>query len=141
MTKQKNAVSATAARILRKAVKHILAMPTRYDQNEIITKVKAGEPFAFSSVGHFKAPTCGTVGCLAGWVTLLDLGLNEASKVDALRYAADKLELTAYQRERLFGGVHSWPNKFSAAYDNAKTPRGVARVAQRRVEHFIKTGD
>jgi hypothetical protein len=33
----------------------------------------------------------------------------------------------------------TWPLKFALAYTKAKTLRGKARVAVRRIDHFIKT--
>lgn len=34
---------------------------------------------------------------------------------------------------------HFWPIKFKTAYSNAKTARGRASVAAKRIDHFIKT--
>jgi len=138
---KKNAVSVEAAGWLRKAVKHILAEPRRYDQDRTLMKVEPGKQFYYTTIGAYKAPACGTVGCLAGWVTALSLPLDESMRVEPVSYASDKLGLNPYQRDTLFGVVERWPTKYSDQYCAAKTPKQVARVAARRVEHFIKTGE
>ena len=137
---KKNAVSAKAARLLRKAVAHILEEPRRYDQNEVLTFQEPGTPFGYSYLGKtYKTPPCGTIGCLAAWVTALSW--PKAKGVNAILYATRKLGLTSEQRWSLFGSVSNWPDKFAKAYRAAKTPRAVAKVAQKRVEYFIKTGE
>lgn len=138
---KKNAIDAKRARILRKAVAHILEEPRRYDQNEPIVSCGPGEKFVYSVLGAMKAPRCRTIGCLAGWITIQSLGLKKSLYVNPIDFAADKLNLDSFQTDALFGEICEWPEKFAKAYHNAKTPRAVAKVAQRRVEHFIKTSE
>ncbi len=139
--KTKDAVSPKVARMLRKVIAHILDEPLRYDQDEVLVYQEPGESFFYTIIGERKVPQCGTIGCLAGWVTALSLSKKKAEEVDPIKFAANKLGLSGYQRNSLFGGVFSWPEQFADAYHRAKTPLQVARVAAKRVEHFIKTGE
>jgi len=44
------------------------------------------------------------------------------------------------QTRRLFGSTIDWPEKFRTAYNNANAyTKARARVAERRIKHFIKT--
>ncbi len=82
------------------------------------------------------------IGCLAGWVTALSLSKKKAEAVvDPISFAAQKLGFSDEQRSGLFGSTADWPLKFSQAYHRAKTPLQIAKVAAKRVEWFIKTGE
>lgn len=138
---KKNAVSAKAARLLRRVARHILAEPCRYDQNAELSFLTPGMPY---KDGHV-VPACGTIGCIAGWVTAL-VADNPRNVDDPLDFAAHALGLDHDQKWILFDSVTAtdddyWPSRYAQAYVDAKTPRGRARVAARRIEHFIKTGE
>lgn len=138
----KNAVSPKAARLLRKVAAHILEEPKRYDQNEVLWRWEPGELFSYSYTGTYKAPKCGTIGCLAGWVCVLSLGAEKAADyIRPIEFASQKLGLTSAQELSLFGTVTDWPVQFSERYMAAKTQRQVALLAKDRIEHFIKTGE
>jgi len=110
-------------------------------------------------------PVCGTQACLAGETVL---ALNKAEIhfnggiilfSDPLKElkespsyggqieqaAAEELELTTAQKQRLFFFKNwtvlkrGWPDNFQHMYENAQTPQGRLYAAIRRVEHFIKT--
>lgn len=133
--------------LLRKIQKHILAEPLRYNQNATIARGDPGGEVCMDvgDVEVQKAPTCGTIGCLAGWAHLLSIPENK--RVNAkFSYAKARaaLGLTLQEAQRLFSYVYSyspgvWPERFVAAYRNAKTARQRARVAVQRIDHFIKT--
>jgi hypothetical protein len=140
---KKNAVSPQGARLLRRVAKHILAEPLRYEQNEIMSVGKPGEVFKSNHL----YPACGTVACIGGWVELLTtknpkrllrrgyfLSYKKISRLLGVAYD-DVERLVSYTRD---GG---WPDQYEDAYRIAKTPRGRARVAANRIEHFIKTGE
>lgn len=115
-------------KLLRKIQKHILAEPKSYDQNAIISE------------------TCGTIACIGGWAFLLGGGVRTPS-VNELSDARDFLGINREQGDRLFEYVTTsrlessmaWPAKFIRQYLAAKTPRGRANAAVRRIDHFIKT--
>jgi len=132
----KYAIPVKTVKLLRRVEAHILEEPRRYDQNNIICKLKPGTEYR---AGH-TVPPCGTVACIGGWIQLLtkkrphhhDLPLESMARqlgVSATAMGA----LCAYTYEGL------WPAQYIAAYERAKTPRARARVAVRRIEHFIKT--
>lgn len=144
-TKAKDAVSPRVARMLRKVIAHILDEPLRYDQDEVLVHREPGESFFYTTIGEQKVPQCGTIGCLAGWVTALSLSKKKAAGLtsfsDPISFAAQKLGFSDEQRSGLFGSTADWPLKFSQAYHRAKTPLQIAKVAAKRVEWFIKTGE
>jgi hypothetical protein len=143
---KRNAVSAKGARLLRKVAAHILEEPERYNQNATIER---GEPGSLCypwdrGGGHY--PACGTIACIGGWLTILT-SKREVEGMASFRRLSWALGVPEAQAERLFAYVgdtecdEGWPIKFAQAYNNAKTARQRARVAVRRIEHFIKTGE
>lgn len=103
------------------------------------------------------APSCGTTGCVAGWVMALEHGAackedfyNDDSRLlfSFAEAAAEVLGLTLYQARKLFylsyeeedddDGLR-WPISFSKDYLNAKTPRERADATIARIKHFIAT--
>lgn len=137
-------------KLLRKIQKHILAEPKRYEQNVTITYGIPGEEIVADEsnpepellkAGGF-AP-CGTAACIGGWGQLL--GMKRPSKTFNWEQARRALGLDHSQAAKLFAysfetdEIHSWPEKFRLAYAKAKTQRQKARVAVRRIDHFIAT--
>lgn len=106
-------------------------------------------------------PPCNAVMCIAGhanYAVMLrerpDLSLydpeteesnwNAIDEMNTLSIAGERLGLDAGQRQRLFylkswGFDEGWPRKFERQFLEAKTPAGRARIAARRIDHFIKT--
>lgn len=141
--------------LLRKVEKQILDEPRRLDMNQWGITNEPNEQF----------PACKTQGCIAGWTCMLsDKGLWKSlvqksrsgdyteRRLDMFlpgfvpsEKAAKLLNLTEKQADNLFyfklwkSGVSGWPEKYSNAYDKAKTPAGRARATVNRIEHFIKT--
>lgn len=124
-------------RALRKVQEQILAAPKNF-----------GMAYYFDI-----DPECGTVCCIAGYAVLNAKLMKEYTpgffrptpKAEALhllggpRYAAmHALRLDDRQASALFY-AYRWPPKFFDAYKKAKTPRGRASVAARRIDHFIAT--
>jgi hypothetical protein len=138
---KRNFVGAKGARILRRVARHILAEPLRYDQN---ATVEHGIPGEFRTGFNRIVPECGTVACIGGWIALL--GAKNPKRVRSLqppklaRTLGVPLEnmcyLIAFVRNN-----YGWPEKHRTAYNRANTPRQRAKVAARRIEHFIKTGE
>ena len=115
--------------------------------------------YFFTDVNHFnnkyelkreKIPNCGTAGCIAGWAVALEefqgspAEAYKAYSRSPHRRAQFLLDLTEIEAERLFyltpSAHESWPPQFREAYQAAKRLRDRARVAARRIDHFIKTG-
>lgn len=129
-------------KLLRKIQKHILAEPKRYDQDRWLLTGKDIDDY----VPARQIPACRTVGCIAGWACVLS-NKPLARKFEAGDIAKTLLGLDDSQAKKLFSPVYNlfgdpsqWPAKFVDAYQNAKTATGRARVASRRIDHFIKTG-
>lgn len=102
---------------------------------------------------HHGGPPCGTIGCIAGWASVLKEKMNlgkGATLVTAALVAQNEpqtmhnlgreaLGLTDAQADRLF--YHwDWPSKYEEAYDMAKTPTARVRATCARINHFIRTG-
>src|SRR5579871_4839038 len=133
---KKNFVNAKGARLLRKVAKHILAEPRRYDQDVWRLKGRPGER-CWASDGEY--PACGTVACIGGWINTLTHARGDA--VYNTDRACSQIGVSHEGMDRLFGTFDDWPKRYARAYENAKTQAGKARVAARRIEHFIKTGE
>jgi hypothetical protein len=97
-----------------------------------------------------RGPSCGTVGCIAGWVVLGQFS-NKALKAmnsnDIMTVvenceddAAEMLGLTRPEAEKLFFADY-WPDPFLVQYDTARTKAAKAAVAVRRIRHFLETGE
>lgn len=150
---KKETLSAKAIRLLRKVEAHILEEPKRYNQNtvcEIYSPARIKQRKGWGGDVSF-IPPCGTVACIGGWVNVLS-GHRRSKNLDL---AKKTLGLTEEQSDRLFAGIcyepefdcvelgdtsRQWPERFQVAYFKARTAAGRARVAVRRIEHFIKTG-
>lgn len=108
-------------KLLRKIQKAILAKPERYDQNETC----------------FPNSSCGTKACIGGWVQHFTKSADWGTRLGLDEAQLWRLCSGTEPKGFVFG--HKWPLKFLDAYKNAKTPAGRARVAVRRIDHFIKT--
>lgn len=123
-------------KLLRKVQKHILEEPRRINMNTVISYVDPSDK---------ESPPCGTVGCIAGWTNIL------SRNPDGYMYdAAAALDLNPAQKRRLFTEPFytgkkkfpadtTWPAKFAARYEKAKTAKTRAKVTSERIDHFIKT--
>lgn len=96
-------------------------------------------------------PPCGTVGCIAGWASLLNGAHIKEDKhgfynehgeaIPVGQHAADILNITDYEANRLFY-VEDWPLEFLNDYDRIGDDNfeGRAAVTTARIRHFIETG-
>ena len=91
-----------------------------------------------------KVPVCGTVACIGGSTQILC-----DTRARCNRAMGRILGLTPNQAGGLFyrweadddpyGGKFKWPEKFSAAFERAKTPYGKAMVAVRLLKEVVRT--
>jgi hypothetical protein len=79
--------------------------------------------------------------CLAGFiVALAPQEIAEQFASMEIDYAAAKIaDLTDTQSENLFR-PWNWPGSYFSEYGDADTFEGQAKAVERRIEHFIKTG-
>ena len=139
---KKNEVSAKAARIMHRAVRHILQEPRRYCQSDIMSEGAKGDLYSQWQGREWKFPACGTVGCFGGWIYLLEKKRARVRKGESeLEFATRVLGLSSAQSDSIFGLASDWPQPFRDRYYNSKTHAAKARVLQSRVEHLIKTGE
>lgn len=90
---------------------------------------------------------CGTAACIGGWVCHLS-SRHQQIKTTSRQYrhssssvyarARSLLAINDDQAERLFGDSN-WPEPYRTRYDNSKTALTRAKVAARRIDHFVKT--
>lgn len=148
MPTKKMAVAPKVAALLRRVEKRILEEPRRFDMSD----------WVYPSDGMWPdGPPCGTVACIAGWVALDRVPASKLKKMTrreffilgdefhprSARARACKalgIDPESSVPANLFG-VNNWPDKYRIAYNNARTPKGHAGVAVRRIEHFIETGE
>jgi hypothetical protein len=140
MKKQKRKLN---VRLLREVTKHILEEPRRLVMRHVsITPYSDESSFSGDGCRAQEYPPCGTAACIAGWTMLLsgekpyDARTQKSS--DTTR-AGKLLGIDDDEQDALFF-VSEWPHQFFHRYWNAGTPRGRAKIASDRIEHFIKTG-
>lgn len=94
-----------------------------------------------------RAPSCGTVGCIAGWTAILAKRKSGSIRLTAHQFiggatasvvAECALKLSHGQARRLFH-LGEWPVKLGEEYENARTHRQHAQIAAKRIDLFIKT--
>lgn len=138
-------------RLLRRIQKHILAEPRRLNMRDWNTTLR--DPRNLPD----EMPPCGTVGCIAGWATMLS-GKKPRTRHGFARMGCELLGITGWsgdptdmlrydsQARKLFV-VDYWPLKYQHRYDKADTLSGQARfqghakATSDRIEHFIKTSE
>jgi hypothetical protein len=136
-------------KLLRKVQRHILAEPRRLNMG-YLAKHQEGPG----------APACQTVGCIAGWASILgsrkvEWPADEEGDVlvegtnELWTLGRHKLRLTEGQTKRLFtepgqednaAGLLGWPERLSQAYQKAKSAAARAKVTAKRIDLFIKSG-
>jgi hypothetical protein len=123
-------------RLLRKIQKHILTEPRRLIMRIFVAHAETYGPTYEGDSGHaVRFPTCKTAACISGWACLL----TKQKRIKAYWARGRRiLDLSEGQAIRLFIDTQ-WPQPFSDQYGNATTPRMRARIAVRRIDHFIKT--
>lgn len=130
-------------KLLRKIQKHILEKPRRFLMSTFYVRAKDIDRDFFvcdgSSGEHVKFEECGTAACIGGWAVFLSAtkGVN-AQPQDIRGRAIKLLGLKTLMGDELFE-VDYWPAKFKDAYDSAKSQQQRARIAARRIDHFIAT--
>jgi hypothetical protein len=115
-------------KLLRKIKKHILEQPKRLLMGRWI--VNKGD-YATEKVRFAK---CETAACIAGWACIL---AGQGKPQDVSLTAEKLLGLGWRQASRLFQPLE-WPDKFDAGLLDNGTAK-TAKMAARRIEHFIKT--
>ena len=125
-------------KLLKKIQKAILAEPLRFNMDHWI------------DTDNRQAP-CGTTACIGGFAIILsDLkGKITAPKWTSaaeshehmwgvMRYASQILEIDDAAAMRLFG-EEDWPITFRNSYQSTQSPHARARIAVKRIQHFIDT--
>jgi len=151
--------------LLRKVRRHILAKPSRLRMSNWIidieriahdsetqliaskTKMDGKPAFSFVSIAYNEPaaqliPSCGTVGCIAGWVCILE-GFQAMEKLGSLSIpikATQLLQISVREADHLFY-VTGWPSPFREQYIEGptKTAKQRAKIVADRIDFFIKT--
>lgn len=137
-------LTAKAINLLRRVKEQILLEPLQFQMEQIFTRYIFGV-----DADREKIPNCGTAACIAGWVHTLTHKLTPAEADDERgnssvgepwNVACEKLGIhdTMGEEANSLFLLSSWPAKFRSPYKKAKTPRGQASVAARRIDAFIE---
>jgi len=126
----------TAKTLLEQVKRNILKHPTQFVMHSY---------FAYEdSIGNTPGG-CGTAACIAGWTMHLLKGnatLEETSGIvevsSTFQVARKALGLTTEQADNLFR-VKNWPAQFRCDLELAPTAGRAAKVAAKRIDHFIRT--
>lgn len=136
--KKKYAIPDKAVKLLRLVKKDILSKPRAYNQEA----------------------WCGTACCIAGKIAIVEakkdgyricksdnsIEDSKGRRISLIEdYAAKKLGVDSFMAGRLFQAPNyfygfNWGG-FAEKYENAKNSVERAKIASRRIEHFIKTGE
>lgn len=129
---QQKTYSPMNVKLLRQIKKIILEKPKKFD-----LMVWHGRAETFYGVRWVRPldedRPCGTVHCIAGWAQMLT---KERGNARAVGMAA--LGLNKDQAQKLFM-LDYWPDEFQDPYYEAEGYLEMAKIAARRIEHFIKT--
>jgi hypothetical protein len=135
-------------KLLRTIQRHILAEPKRFRMLDWIEKQTPTDPtYIADDSERVSFPKCGTVACIGGWAVLLskkkpsETGYEgyRAAKILGLNRPTGIIDRAAsVDSERLFF-TDVWPIDFAVKFRLAKTPEGRARIAAKRIDHFIAT--
>lgn len=123
-TVQKPELDPRAVRILKKVRKAILEEPEAYDQGDL------------GPMRNGVHPTCGSPACIIGWAIFFRFKEKENAPDG---YPDDQLYMTPQQVDRLFHKL-DWPLKFREEFNAVRHDQvKEAKVAAKRIQHFIKT--
>lgn len=122
--------------ILKAVAKAILEEPRRYNQQDWGSRYDAATVKRDATL-----PACGTVACVAGWVTVLtrptrveNVPLGDAQIIAARRLGLSRQMSQGELYERLFS-----PSAFSRVrHGKMLTPREYARAGVRHIERFMR---
>jgi len=151
-------VPAAGRKLLLRVKKHILEEPKRLRMAEwMLSKEYCAnmEPI-FQTAGTawgepprrgIQWPSCGTTGCIAGWMELLANGMPEGDadlmdRMDSAQEFAskvlefDKQPWGTYTEPGLFF-VSEWPYKFAESYSKAKTQAKRAKIVAAVIDDFL----
>lgn len=126
--------------LLQKVKAAILAHPHDFDMDDWVQPAKTSEVIEQNE-------SCGTVGCIAGWMVslerseslsdLFDKRIDGAISIAGI--ARDLLDPEAYvvYQDELFY-VSQWPEKYRRTYRDATTDQERAQAAADYIDYFIK---
>lgn len=132
--------------MLRKVKRHILKNPARLRMDSWVKRGQPDEKIINTSCGYnepstYNIPSCGTVGCIAGWVTLLDaIAKKEEYQDNAISERARAIlnENYRFNPFELFY-VDYWPEEFAAKYtDEDVTQEERAKIVGEVIDLYIK---
>lgn len=86
----------TAYGLLSEVRRLILEEPLRYNQEDWLSRIE-------EHANLFKFPSCGTIGCVAGWVATLKRG-RDFDWMGSLKIASEILGVSEEQAFELFNG-------------------------------------
>lgn len=115
--------------------------PKRYNQHFWLTdgESSGGTGLDFSDLPRpilevrKNMPACGTMGCVAGWVSTLMKGPQAAMRSSAGIFAAEVLGLTDRQKDHLFAGEKAGMRDHESPEEHAK--RGIQHIQRFRAQH------
>lgn len=126
----------TAYGLLSEVIKLILEEPLRYNQGVWLLQ-QGGDPLDAEYDAPQGFPACGTVGCVAGWVTTLKLKRVTNRTVFADR-AAKILGLDEHQENELFSDVLADMNLLRQTPEYAKAGAAHIRKFQQRYSSQLR---
>lgn len=127
-------------KLLRKIQRHITEEPRRFFMDgymrEAMDEKDWRDYVSYTPDLSKTMPPCKTAACIAGWANILS-GNN--GWLNGLEDAAAEIGLLGNDWGFLFVS-DLWPNPFSTAYNEAKTPKTRAKIACARIDWLIEKG-
>lgn len=122
--------------LLQKVKAHILEEPNRFVMGEWISKRHPGAVIRDESAdnAHIVTPSCGTIGCIAGWTVLLAEGA-ECRTDDVCRRAAALLGISGTEQHLFY--VDEWNLEDQERWEEAEAPEERVHIAADVIDDFI----
>jgi hypothetical protein len=133
--------------LLLKVKAHILEEPKRvYMDNWRVECAPGGNVWVWASSNKGEAlliaPSCGTIGCISGWMYMLAPEEKKLNWTDGLFSGAERhdlLEVDLVTGQRLFYSAN-WPDEFQDRLRGAELQSlAYAQVVADRIDRFIET--
>jgi hypothetical protein len=125
--------------LLKKVKEYITAHPNRFVMDNFLIKQREGETIFDADDGkEVKFDQCGTAACIAGWTCLIATEGKVREGTNIQRKAGRLLGISPGKQDNLFFTCN-WPEHFVSQYLKAATQSSRAKIAARRIDHFIAT--
>lgn len=137
--------------LFKKIKKHLHAKPARLRMDNWVRRGEPNQELFNTGPGYgepatFKLPSCGTVGCIAGWAYILahpEIANDPTfgrfgGSINVASYASGDLGINLDFRPFELFYVTYWPEPYATDYPNAKTQKERTKIVCEVIDLFIQ---